>query len=447
MQTTIPNIDARSLTPAQRKALRCKDTQLLVSGGFGSGKTTAHALKVLQLKRINVGIPGLILAQTWGMLWSTTLRRLFSVLRKCGVGYRVRDRQGECYLDLGDGVPIFLRSAKNIDTFDGLDVGWETGDETRHWKHDAYLVALARRRVKCPLPQAAFFSTPNMWLLDEFTGKPGRRMIIAPTRENARNLTPGYIDNLRLSYSPRMQKAYIDGEAVILEGAVFEEFDAGPSSPWLVDYDARRWPQRKTILAVDPGYRRSAWILIHQIHETEWIVFDELMLDDTNDITCAQRVNALKYPIDEIWIDPAADNVQSIVGIDILQALRTIQTRGHKPIRMVTDPWRAIPYGVDKLRTMLGGEGLPMRILFARKLYEQGRGNYRGIIKDLASLRYPEMKDGKPVSDHPLKDGIRDHSCDCLRYFAVGMWLTSPLRRLDPVLNNNTSPGWRVATA
>jgi len=199
--TTTRSIDARSLTPAQRKARRCRDTQLFVSGGFGSGKTMGHALKVLQLRRENRGVAGLILAQTWGMLWSTTLRRLFALMRKCGIRYRVRDRQGECYLDLGDGVPIFLRSAKNIDTFDGLDVGWLTGDEVRHWTIEAYHVALGRRRAKCPLPQAAFFSTPNMWLLDEFTDKPGRRLIIAPTKENAKNLAPGYIDNLRLSYA------------------------------------------------------------------------------------------------------------------------------------------------------------------------------------------------------------------------------------------------------
>ena len=444
----LPSIDCRKLTIAQRRSLRSRATQLLVSGGFGSGKTMAHALKTLQLKQENPDTPGLILAPTWSVLWSTTMRRFFWLLKRCGIPWQVRDRQGECYLDLGDGVPIFMRSAKNVETFDGLDVGWITSDETRHYRKEAYHVALGRRRVKCPFPQAAFFTTPNMWLIDEFTDKPGRQLIIAPTQENAKNLAPGYIDNLRLSYSSRMQKAYIDGQGVVLEGSVFEQFDGGPSSPWIVNYDAAKFPQRKTYVAIDPGYRRSAVLFVHRVSDTEWIVFDELMLDDTTDMTMVEHINAKQLPIDEIWVDPAADNTQSLVGFDTIQALRSIKTRARDPLRMLVDPWRSISYGVDKVRTMLGGEGLPTRLFFAKQLVDYERNRQRGIIKDLAAYKYPECKDGRPVTDIPVKDGISDHSCDGLRYGVVGIWLTTPsLRAKDPVMARNAHPGWRIAAA
>ena len=59
----------------------------------------------------NPGVPGLVLAPNWGTLWSTTVRRIEGLMKQCGWVYRERDKQGQCYLDTGDNVPIFLRSA------------------------------------------------------------------------------------------------------------------------------------------------------------------------------------------------------------------------------------------------------------------------------------------------------------------------------------------------
>lgn len=441
------DIDVAQLTPAQRRALRSTSRQVLMSGGFGSGKTTALAIKMLQLKAENPNVPGLVLAPTWGVLWSTTVRRLISLLRISGFSYNIRDRSGECYLDLGDGQPIFLRSAKKPETFDGLDVGWMVGDECRHWGRHAYDVGIGRVRVPCPLPQSAFFSTPSMgWLSDEFdAGKPGRELIVAPTKENAKNLAPGFIENLRLSYSPRLQRAVIDGAFTVLEGSVYEAFDGSSTSPWLVDYNPAKFPQRRTYLWLDPGYRRSAWIFVHKVSDAEWVCFDELILDDCSDSAAVERVNAKGYQIDEIWTDPAADNVQSIVGFDTLQMLRKIKVRSVRAIRTIVDPWRSISWGVDKVRTMLGGEGMPMRLFFARSLIEKERRLPRGLIKDLTAYRYPEVKDGKAVTDQPLKDGLHDHFNDALRYGVAGLWLSTPaLRSLDPALRTQ-SQGWKIA--
>ena len=77
---------------------------------------------------------------------------------------------------------------------------------------------------------------------------------------------------------------------------------------------------------------------------------------------------------------------------------------------------------------------------------ESERSKQRGIVKDLAALQYPEMKDGRPVHDVPLKDGVTDHSTDALRYWAVSRWLTVPqLRKRDPVLSKDKNLGYRIA--
>jgi len=113
---------------------------------------------------------------------------------------------------------------------------------------------------------------------------------------------------------------------------------------------------------------------------------------------------------------------------------------------MITGPWRSIPWGVDKTRALLGGQGQPTRIRFAKSLLREEAGRERGIVKDLAAYRYPEVKDGRPITDLPLKDGVTDHSNDSLRYFGVGMWLSNPhLRALAPELATKAQPGWRTA--
>lgn len=422
---------------------------VLLAGGFGAGKTLGLGLKVLQLKAANPGVPGLLMAQTWRALWSVTVRRLMGFLRRSlpkRLMPRIKDRTGECYLDFGDGVPVFLRSAHDESSFDGLDVGWACGDEARHWPVRSHEVLLGRVRIPCPVCQIAYASTPAMnWLDAEFNcGRPNRELVTSPTQDNARNLAPGFIENLRLSYSKRMWKAVVEGRFTVLEGAVYEAFDGDRDSPWMVDHKFE--PHLTTCLAVDPGFRRSAWLWVQETTDTSWCVYDELMPDNTSDDACVQMVNDRDWPIDEIWVDPAAEQTQSTFNLDTIAMVKAIKARSRAPIRYIVQPFNRVAYGVDKLRTLLGdpAENQPIRITFDRGLVDRERTMERGIIKNLSAYRYQELRDDKPVSDVPLKDGLNDHGCDALRQLAVGKWLSSPLRGIDERLKKLKERGYRI---
>lgn len=447
-------IDKRALNPGQLAFAEAVDREVLLSGGYGAGKTLGLAVKFMRLRSINYPAPGIVVAPNWRTMWSVTYRRIMAVLKKVypkGSLPRLVDKQQECFLDFRDGGgPVYLRSAKNVDGYDGLDVGWGLGDECRYWSAFAYNVLQGRIRVKCQQPQLALVSTPSMgWLSDAFNSDiEDRRLIIAPTSENAHNLAPGFIENLKLSYSPRLWRALIEGEFTILEGAVYEAFDPSAKSKWLVDFE----PNDKTLsdkvyLAVDPGYRRSSWMWIAKTGRTQWTVFDQVQLDGKSDQQAVEIVNERGWPIDEIWVDIAADATQSYEGADTLRAMRGIKTRTRSPLRMLTGANREIAFGVDKVRVLLGDEerAESRRLLFARSLHRGERGKKRGIIKSLGSYGYPELKDGRPVTDNPLKDGVYDHDCDALRYWGVGMWATTPeLRRLDPRMATG-GVGYRTA--
>jgi hypothetical protein len=364
---------------------------------------------------------------------------------------KIHDKTGETYMDWG-GAPIFLRTAVAA-AIDGLDVGWGVGDELRYWPQDAYETFLGRVRVPCPLPQSAFTSTPTMgYMADEFnSGKKDRELITVPTLANAHNLAPDYVENLRLSYSRRLQKAVLEGFFTILEGAVYEALDVDIwNSAHCIEYTHSK--RKRTYLAVDPG-RRSSWIFVQERAPLDWVVFDELILDDISDSGAVAKVNARAksqgYAIDEIWTDPAADATQSAFNLDTIAMLRGIKTRGNAGIRYITGPYRSIAFGVDKMRTLFGDPeiGQPIRLRFARGLrtYEQNR--QRGVVKDHLGYHYPDHKIGRPYAIDPVKDGITDHSCDALRYWGVGMWVSTNLRALDKEMREEAqrNPGYKIA--
>jgi len=428
------------VNPSQWLGLHCRDPYLLFAGGVGSGKTTFLSQKLLQYLDENGRTPGLVVAPSWPLMKAVTLRRILTTLRRAfpGIRPRLRDPTGERYLDLGFGPRIYLRSATKPGSIEGFDVGWALGDELRWWPKASYLNFIARVRVTCSLNQIACASTPELgWMADEFnSGKAGRRLITVPTRENAAHLRPGYIEDLRLSYSKRMQDAILDGLFVLLEGAVYESLAADIwNSEWVEDYDPKGNTDQKTYLCFDPGFRKSSWLWIHETRKLQWIVFDQIQPSATSDWDCVERINARGWPIDEVWCDPAADQTQSALDFDTLDVAKRIRFRdGAEPcIRYLRPPFTAIKFGVDKVRTMLGDpdSGLPIRVKFARRLRELEQGQSRGLVKSLQNYKYPPEKPDRPVGNNPLKDGITDHDNDAFRNWVVGMWLTTPLKELD----------------
>ena len=446
---------------------------MLLAGGWGSGKSLGGLLKMMQLKGINGRRNGLIVAQTLGALEGNILEPLRDICEQSlPRRFRPRERSSRSrrWLQYPDGCRVYLGTAENPKSYDGLTVAWAWGDECRYWSRYAWQVFSSRvRGGGAPQSQIVLTSTPAMnWMDEEFnTGKANRRLIRAPTRENAHNLRPGYIEDIRESVSPRMARAMLDGEFTPLEGAVFEDFDPNPeTSDWFVNFNPGRsyFDNRKVMIALDPGFRRSAWLFIVE-HDTNlgergtnWIVFDQMMPERRTIPECVMMANEIEHPnlkgrklsYDEVWSDPAGDATEPTSGLDVFHALTLLRKRDpSSSLVRVIDKFRSVSFGIDKTRVLLGGyANMPKRIKFATSLAEKEKTMTRGIIKDLGRISYPE-KEGKPISDEPLKDGISDHSVDSIRYWSVGRWLTNPwLRSKDPYLTKELAPGelgYRVA--
>jgi hypothetical protein len=382
-------------------------------------------------------------AQSWTAIESTLLARLRTV-----TGLALKVSGADRSIRISGGPPIFIRTADAPEYMDGLDVGWLVGDELRHWSRKAYDIAISRVRVPCPLPQRAFASTPAVgWMSQEFdTDKPGRNVVFGSTSENAHNLADGYVANLEASWSPRMQQAALHGQFVVLEGAVYDAFDHSIRSPWIEEYDAERWSQTPAELWVDPGYRRASvlWVRPHPTRALTWVVFDQLMPEDQSMERTVEQINAANRLVGDIVVDPAAGAKDQATEVSVRDVLKQIRRVGR--IRAPAGYYRGIAWGTERVRATLGdpAAGVASRLVFSRQLCESEgapRVHGRGIMRSLASLRYPEARDGRAIVDEPLKDGVYDHAVDSLRYGVVLKWLTTPLRQLLASADRNLGPG------
>jgi len=454
MLGTIPRIRQN---PAQAALLDSLSPFVLIAGGWGSGKSQALLWKLLQLNRDNWPMPGLMIAQTFGALQTNLVEPFLATLERMlpqELCPQMIGRGGsKPAIRFADGTLVHLRSAEHPGGYDGMSAAFLLGDEIRYWSKMAYDVAISRVRLKgAKRPQRCFASTPQVgWMADEYsTGRPNRQLIKAPTSENARNLVDGYIDNIRGSYSPRLQRAMIDGEFVTLEGAVYDAFDPRPGSPWVLDWEPSRDDLfgNKVILGVDPGFRKSSILFFIEKDPLDWVCFDQIQLDEASDTMQVDAVNRKKIAVDAIWVDPAGDATQSATALDTFSALRMVTRKNTNAqvLRAIVPPFTDVAWGTDKLRVLLGGyAGIRPMLRFTLRLLREEQGRPRGIVRSLQSCTYAE-KQGRPIDDRPLKEGVFEHAVDSARYFATGMWLTNPeLRRRDLFIARQNSIGYRTA--
>jgi len=412
---------------------------LLLSAGFGTGKTTADAVKVLDLAARNPGVPGMIAAQSWTAVESTLLYRLRQLT---GLALEVRGKERAITLD--GKTPIYVRTAEAYKFADGHDVGWFVGDEARHWPRKAWDVFKTRARIPCQSRQTVLSSTPIGcdWISGEFDRNlAGHAVVFGSTAENEHNLSPGYVADLSVAWSPRMQRAALHGGFVVLEGSVFEQFDPDHrASPWIVDYDESKYAQRPCQVWVDPGYRRSAvlWVREHPTEHATWIVFDQQMPEGQPMERVVESINALaksrRRVIGDVVVDPAAQQADQATSITMRQVVRGITRVGQ--VLCPAGFYRGIEWGVERVRATLGDPevGLPRRLLFSRALADREslpEMHGRGIMRSLGGAKYREMRDGHAVSDRPADDPLFEHALDACRYGVVLLWLRHPdLRRL-----------------
>lgn len=202
-------------------------------GGFGSGKTAAAMARAMALKTHFKQCDVAYYLPTYPLVEDIAYRRFPELCERKDWAYKLNKQSA--YIEFPNAGRLIFRTMEQPQRIVGYEVAHSICDEldtlVTEKAREVWNKVIARNRQKCGMPNTvAVATTPEgfrfvweRWVRDK---KPGYKLFKARTMDNAANLPPGYIDNLRNSYPSNLLSAYLDGEFVNLTaGSVYAEFN------------------------------------------------------------------------------------------------------------------------------------------------------------------------------------------------------------------------------
>lgn len=227
-----------SFSPAQEAFVYSKAPFPAFVGGFGSGKTAAAIARIMRLKRLCPGKDVAYYLPTYPLVEDIAFQRFPALFEKNNIAYKLNQQKSVIETDIGR---ILFRNMEQPDRIVGYEVAHSICDELDtlpiEKARNVWNKIVARNRQKAitasgkQMPNTVGVATTpegfrfvyQMWGKDP---RPGYEIIRARTMDNAANLPPEYIDNLKATYTENLLSAYLDGQFVNLtSGSVYAEFD------------------------------------------------------------------------------------------------------------------------------------------------------------------------------------------------------------------------------
>jgi hypothetical protein len=336
---------------------------------------------------------------------------------------------------------IMVASAENIDTVESVTAAWASIDEAQDIDLSVFEVLLARisdKRARFPNMIVCGLPKFDSWAEGIATSNPSARYFVdIPTDVNADNILAGYVDGLAAGLSPAEFERKVRGRKPLPKGRVFRDFAAAFWIPTVKDQGGNliQWEYERdlqTFIGVDFGRRAAVTFRQKDPQHDVDVFFKEMMPDDVSTEAIAHRILEVAVPrqrvrsddkrirIDRVAADPAGGSFQSATGLKDIQVLREILGCD---VTYTFDPkLRHVPYGIELMNSRILNAAGRRRLMLSTDLYQAGlkvgpKG--RSLAMSFLRSRYPEDRNGRPISEDPVKDGIDDHARDAARYDIV----------------------------
>ena len=434
-------------TPIQQQwaAHRARHRMVYMRGGYGSGKTTWLVQEMINAARMNPGGRGMLVSPTYGSLTKAVLPKVVeqfpgAVRFPVGPGGNARRdlgpfardwSAGERVLTMHTGFRVHFVSADYPPSYDGIEVCWEGIDEPRFVARSQWEVLKYRLRQPGYHHRISISGLPDMrWLYEEFG--PGRDDRVAFEIQVSTLDNPHTDAAYKASFaalSPRRREVLERGGWQAQEGIVYgEEYDPRLGGSWI---DVLPVAGRPTWITIDPGGAPYAAIIQRLEDGTDVVVSEVVLSTPRTD----HHARAIVEECDRWAIKATAGLVIDVQARakDRDMPGRTVQhtylstfsaggilgpaVRGFQSC--TTQLERDIPTGIARVRDLLLW-GERRQLLIAARLGTQAHLQTMpegrvGMDRSLRGYHYP---DGRPT-DRPEKDGVNDHACDAIRYWAV----------------------------
>lgn len=281
---------------------------VLLSTGYGGGKTYSLVMKMFRLMNINKGIPGGLLCPNLKMFRRDVLPTISEICHANGIPFKYRRQDQELLFPTTKTKVMIFHSEDDGVSIKGPNLGWGVINEVTLCSRGAFDSFLSRMRVKTtPLSQIAMSGTPEgfNWVYDDFvsTPRPDTQVIFGDMRQN-RFVLSGYADRLWGTFDEKSREMYVKGRFVNLTGMsalhAFERskhsgtFDRVDNLPVWVSIDFNVNPMAAAFWNPVPRPRG----------ETQLIGFGELKLQNADTAHLARAIQEALGGTDNVVLFP-----------------------------------------------------------------------------------------------------------------------------------------------
>ncbi len=383
-------------------------TDKLIVGGKGSGKTLAGIMEGIMLSTEFPGNVGLFARETLGELEEVVIDPLLTLLPKELVRHWDKQRRR---LELINDSLIYFRALDEHRKMKGLNLGWFDIDEVDSTREADWLELrgqLRRKHVRRVAIGQTNPTTIDHWIYDRFVRQnlPGYQYFVAPTKDNAANLPPGYMDELYATMPDSWVKRYLEGQwgAIVSGERVWPEF-----SEKLHVYDKIVYnPSIVVVRSWDFGLKSA--VVFSQQKDAMTIDFHREILH--------RRVMTETFA--EEVVKFSQENFPGAIFEDHgdIAGLHTESTSGRSPIDVASEVighrinYEEIPLreSLDLVRTKLSQNIMgEMAVRFHPSMRLAIEGMNGGYV-------FKKNRDGTIMRDVPASDETFEHLMDPLRY-------------------------------
>lgn len=372
-----------------------------------SGKTASAIARAMYLKSLFRQQDIAYYLPSFPLVEDIAMRRFPAYCEAKGWSFKMRGGTSP-HIEFPGAGRVLFRSMSTPAAIVGYEVAHSICDELDTLRpdlaRDVWNKIIARNRQKLPegVPNTvAAATTPEgfgfvyeRWVKSK---APGYVLFRAKTMDNAANLPPGYIENLRNSYPSNLLAAYLDGEFVNLTaGSVYPEFDRALNAAPLGDGIK---PGETLHVGMDFNVAHGAAV-IHVLRGDDPIAMAEYA--DVYDTPAMIRLLKRDFPDNPVMVypDPTGKNRKS-------------QNASETDLALLRDA---------KFRVCApkGSPAVKDRVLsFNAMLHKDGRRRYRVNVQNCPQLVESLEKQAYDKHGEPDKSGGLDHILDAAGYFIV----------------------------
>lgn len=394
-----------TFTESQRAFVYSQEPFPAFVGGFGSGKTAAGIARLMRLKRYCPNQDVAYYLPTYPLIEDIAFQRFPALFERNGIDYKLNQQKAVLETALGR---IIFRNMEQPDRIVGYEVAHSVVDELDTLPIDkarnVWNKIIARNRQKAfthdgkPVRNTVGVATTpegfrfvyERWVKQQ---APGYVLFKAKTADNAANLPPEYIENLRNTYSSSLLAAYLEGEFVNLTaGSVYAEFDRRANMTLETIY-----PGEPLHIALDFNVGNCTGVVFVRRNN------DPLALDEITQVrdtpAMIQTIKA-RYPGHSITVYPDASGGATKSVNASISDISLLRAAGFTVLAPNKNP--AVKDRVMAVNQMIHNQGV-------RRL-RVNPDKCPTVVEALEQQAY--NKNGEPDKMHGL-----DHAADCCGYF------------------------------